>query len=88
MILAAARRLVASGSPVGVELLFTTCEELQLHGAKEFDLSRLQAEFGFVFDHASPIGARIIRRYFHLPDISPDAPKLPPAPQTAPRPPG
>ena len=34
-----------------------------------------------------PIGARIIRRYFHLPDISPDAPKLPPAPQPAPRPP-
>ena len=36
---------------------------------------------------ASPIGARIIRRYFHLPDVPPDAPKLPPAPQPAPKPP-
>src|SRR5439155_25630720 len=41
VIVAAARRLVASGSPVGVELLFTTCEEVQLHGAKEFDVSQL-----------------------------------------------
>jgi penicillin-binding protein 2 len=36
---------------------------------------------------ASPIGARIIRRYFHLPDVPPDPPKLPPVPQPAPKPP-
>jgi tripeptide aminopeptidase len=42
--------------PVGVELLFTTCEEHALAGAKAFDAARLHAEFGFVFDHASPIG--------------------------------
>jgi penicillin-binding protein 2 len=36
---------------------------------------------------ASPIAARIFRRYFRLPDIAPDAPKLPPAPQPAPKPP-
>jgi tripeptide aminopeptidase len=65
VILAAARRLVTAGSPVGVELLFTTCEELQLHGAKEFDLTRLDAEFGFVFDHASPIGDLILAAPTH-----------------------
>ena len=55
-ILAAARRLTAEGAPVGVELLFTTCEELALAGAKAFDPARLHSEFGYVFDHASPIG--------------------------------
>ena len=45
-------------------------------------------ESGSGTNDASPIGARIIRRYFHLPDIPPDPPKLPPAPQPAPRPPG
>ena len=55
-VLSAARRLAAEGSPVGVELLFTTCEELALAGAKAFDRGRLGAEFGYVFDHASPVG--------------------------------
>jgi tripeptide aminopeptidase len=55
-ILGAARRLAAEGSPVGVELLFTTCEELALAGAKAFERGRLRSEFGFVFDHASPVG--------------------------------
>jgi penicillin-binding protein 2 len=44
-------------------------------------------ESGSGTNDASPIGARIIRRYFNLPDISPDPPKLPPAPQPAPKPP-
>jgi tripeptide aminopeptidase len=55
-ILGASRRITAEGSPVGVELLFTTCEELALAGAKAFDRGRLRAEFGYVFDHASPVG--------------------------------
>jgi tripeptide aminopeptidase len=55
-ILAAARRLTAQPAPVGVELLFTTCEEEALAGAKAFDPAGLKAEFGYVFDHASPIG--------------------------------
>ena len=59
-ILGAARRLVMEGSPVGVELLFTTCEELALRGAKAFDRGRLRSEFGFVFDHASPVGELIL----------------------------
>jgi tripeptide aminopeptidase len=60
VLLALARRLRAEAPPVGVELLFTTSEELALRGAKAFDLSRLRAEFGFVFDHASPIGEVIV----------------------------
>ena len=59
-ILAVARRLVADGSPVGVELLFTTCEELALAGAKALDRGRLGADFGFVFDHASPVGELVL----------------------------
>ncbi len=57
--MAVARRF-AGGAPVGIEFLFTTCEEVALAGAKAFDRSRLQADFGFVFDHASPIGELIV----------------------------
>jgi tripeptide aminopeptidase len=59
VILAAARRLLGHGAappPVGIEILFTTCEERALHGAKAFDLSQLRSDFGYVFDHATPIG--------------------------------
>ncbi|HZC14993.1 MAG TPA: M20/M25/M40 family metallo-hydrolase [Thermoleophilaceae bacterium] len=59
-ILGAARQLVRDGSPVAVELVFTTSEERALRGAKALDRSRLQADFGFVFDHASPIGEIVI----------------------------
>jgi tripeptide aminopeptidase len=59
-ILGAARRLVGDGAPVGVELLFTTSEELALRGAKAFDRSRLRSDYGYVFDHASPIGEVVI----------------------------
>jgi tripeptide aminopeptidase len=59
-LLGAARRLVREGPPVDVELLFTTSEERALRGAKAFDRSRLGSEFGFVFDHASPIGEVIV----------------------------
>lgn len=46
--------------PVGVELLFTVAEEDALRGAKAFDAGSLQAPYGFVFDHASPIGELIV----------------------------
>jgi tripeptide aminopeptidase len=51
-----ARRCSVEGSPVGVELLFTVSEENALAGAKAFDASALRSDFGYVFDHASPIG--------------------------------
>ena len=56
VMLAVARRASIEGSPVGLELLFTVSEEDSLAGAKAFDASRLRAEFGYVFDHATPIG--------------------------------
>jgi tripeptide aminopeptidase len=59
-VLGAARRLSHEGSPVGVELLFTTCEEQALRGAKAFDAAGLRSEHGFVFDHASPIGELVL----------------------------
>jgi tripeptide aminopeptidase len=42
--------------PVDLELLFTVREETALAGAKAFDVSRLNSEYGYVFDHATPIG--------------------------------
>lgn len=59
-LLALARRLVREPPRAGVELLFTTCEERALAGAKAFDRSRLRADHGFVFDHASPVGELIL----------------------------
>ena len=59
-LLALARRLVRQPAPVGIELLFTTCEEVALAGVKAFDRSALGASYGFVFDHASPIGELVL----------------------------
>ena len=56
VILELARRATVEGSPVGIELLFTVAEENALRGAKAFDVGRLRSEFGYVFDHATPIG--------------------------------
>ena len=58
-----ARRVTAPGAeapPVGVELLFTVCEEISLLGAAAFDASRLRSRFGYVFDHATPIGEIVL----------------------------
>jgi tripeptide aminopeptidase len=56
VMLAVARRASIEGSPVGIELLFTVSEEDSLAGAKAFDATRLRSRFGYVFDHATPIG--------------------------------
>ena len=60
VMLEVARRAVAESAPVGLELLFTVEEEDGLRGALAFDAGRLAAEFGYVFDHASPIGEVVI----------------------------
>jgi tripeptide aminopeptidase len=63
VILELARRLTRSGrdaAPVGVEVLFTVCEEISLLGARAFDVSRLRSRFGYVFDHATPIGEIVV----------------------------
>jgi tripeptide aminopeptidase len=51
--------------PVGIELVLTVCEEVALAGAKEFDVGRLQSRFGYVFDHASPIGEIVLASPSH-----------------------
>jgi tripeptide aminopeptidase len=48
-----------TGPPVALELLFTTCEEIALLGAKELT-HELRADFGYVFDHATPLGDLIV----------------------------
>ena len=68
VMLETARRATVEGSPVGIELLFTVSEEDGLVGAKAFDVSRLRSEFGYVFDHATPIGDVVVAAptYFRL----------------------
>jgi tripeptide aminopeptidase len=55
-----AARHVADPAPIGLELIFTVAEEDGLRGAKELDISSLRAPFGFVLDHATPIGEVIV----------------------------
>lgn len=60
VMLEVARRCAREGSPIGVELLFTVSEENALAGVKAFDAGQLHSTFGFVFDHASPIGEIVV----------------------------
>jgi tripeptide aminopeptidase len=55
-----AARHVSDAPPVGLELVFTVAEEDGLRGAKELDVSSLRAPYGFVLDHATPIGEVIV----------------------------
>lgn len=45
----------------GIEVVFTTSEEKGLLGSKNLDLSRLQADFGFVFDGEKPVGKIVVQ---------------------------
>ncbi len=57
----AVRRVVQEDRPHGgLELVFTTKEEVGLQGAGAFDQTRLAAEVGYVFDQAGPIGEVIL----------------------------
>jgi tripeptide aminopeptidase len=61
VMLEAARRIFAEQRPhAGVELLFTPKEEVGLLGAYAFDQTRLEAELGYVYDQAAPIGEIIL----------------------------
>jgi tripeptide aminopeptidase len=62
-----ARRLKGAPQPpaVGIELVFTVCEEVSLRGSREFDTSRLRSSFGYVFDHATPIGEIVLASPTH-----------------------
>lgn len=50
---------------VGLELIFSVCEETGLNGAKQFDVSALRSDIGYVFDHASPLGEIVIASPSH-----------------------
>jgi len=67
VILELARALTTVGEPppVGLELLFTVCEEVSLRGSREFDVGRLTSRFGYVFDHATPIGEIVLASPTH-----------------------
>src|SRR3954451_3160348 len=54
-----AARHATARPPLGLELVFTVAEEDGLRGAKALDLGALRSPFGFVLDHASPIGEEI-----------------------------
>jgi tripeptide aminopeptidase len=55
----------AAGAPVDIELLFTVGEERMLAGARAFDRASLHSDFGYVFDHASPIGEVVLSAPTH-----------------------
>jgi tripeptide aminopeptidase len=55
-----AARHVSDPGALGLELVFTVAEEDGLRGAKELEASSLRAPYGFVLDHASPIGEVIV----------------------------
>ena len=64
-----ARLLVGPGAeppPVGVELLFTVSEETGLQGARAFDVGLLRSQFGYVLDHASPLGEVVVASPTHM----------------------
>lgn len=57
----AARRIVEEKrAHAGVELLFTPMEETGLVGAGAFDVARLEARVGYVYDQAAPIGDVVV----------------------------
>jgi len=61
VMLEAARRVLVEGrSHAGLELLFTSKEEVGLVGAYAFDHTRLTARIGYVYDQAAPIGEIIL----------------------------
>ncbi len=66
VLLALARHIRQEGAPVDVELLFTVGEEVALAGSREFDAALLRSDFGFVFDHASPIGEVVVDSPTHF----------------------
>lgn len=66
VLLALARRVHADGAPLDLELLFTVGEERSLAGSRALDVARLRSPFGYVFDHASPIGEVIVASPSHF----------------------
>jgi tripeptide aminopeptidase len=66
VLLALARHVRRRQVQVDLELLFTVGEEVALAGARAFDASQLRCDYGYVFDHASPIGEVIVSSPTHF----------------------
>jgi tripeptide aminopeptidase len=66
VLLTLARHVRQAGAAVDLELLFTVGEEVALAGARAFDATRLSSDFGYVFDHPSPIGEVITSSPSHF----------------------
>ena len=66
VMLTLARHVHSAGAPVDLELLFTVGEEVALAGSRAFQVARLRSDFGYVFDHASPIGEVIVGSPSHF----------------------
>jgi tripeptide aminopeptidase len=66
VLLALARHVCRERVPLDLELLFTVSEETALAGARAFDAARLRSDFGYVFDHASPIGELVLDSPTHF----------------------
>jgi tripeptide aminopeptidase len=61
VMLEAVRRILDEGrAHAGIELLFTSQEEVSLRGADAFDHSRLHAATGYVYDQGAPIGEIVL----------------------------
>jgi tripeptide aminopeptidase len=67
IVLELARRTASATRPpaVGLELLFTVCEEVSLRGSREFDVGCLTSQYGYVFDHATPVGGIVVASTTH-----------------------
>ncbi|CAB3392838.1 M20/M25/M40 family metallo-hydrolase [Kyrpidia spormannii] len=62
ILLETVRLLVERRAPhAPLEILFTVGEEVGLMGAKVFDVDRLTARCGFVFDAPGPVGSAVLR---------------------------
>lgn len=59
VILELGAELAASPAALGVELVFTVAEEQGLRGAEALEVERLRSSYGYVLDHATPIGELI-----------------------------
>jgi tripeptide aminopeptidase len=66
VLLALVRHLRREPAPIDLELIFTVGEEIALAGARALEVARLSSRFGYVFDHASPIGEVILDSPTHF----------------------
>ena len=81
-----ARRAAIEGSPVGIELLFTVAEEDGAARRQGVRRGRgCASEFGYVFDHATPIGEVVVASPTLLPASAPSSTAAPPTPASGPR---